>query len=193
MGWYLENALGPKSLQGKTVIELGAGVGFGGLIANQLGARAVVITDGNQDVLKLANENIKINVQSDALSTVSTAQLRWGTDDIDSFARDQWDYVLASDVTYRKDSWPILMKTLADLATSKTTVLLSMEPRNVGEVEGVLAQAELHGLQWVEEKLPINPDTEQCSLLCARLFKLSKNPDVMSSYVVSTFIPLVEF
>eukprot|EP01041_Mallomonas_annulata_P010467 gene10466-21836_t len=193
MSWYMENKINPVSLRGASVLELGAGVGFSSLVANSLGAKNVVITDGNEDVLKLADENIKINVPSELQEQVYTSKLRWGTDDEEKFTNKQWDYIIASDVTYRKDSWPVLMGTISRLSGPKTTTLLSMEPRNIGEIEGVLAEAENHGMQWREEKLPIDKNKELCDLLCARLFTLHKNPDAISSYVVSTFLPLVEY
>ena len=61
-GWYLENEISNKKMKDASVLELGAGVGFSSLVAQALGSNDVVVTDGNEDVLKLANENIRINV-----------------------------------------------------------------------------------------------------------------------------------
>ena len=40
--WYLENTIGANNVQDKSVLELGAGVGFTSLVANAMGARDVV-------------------------------------------------------------------------------------------------------------------------------------------------------
>lgn len=169
---YLEETLGPK-LKGKSVIELGAGVGYSSLIANILGASEVVITDGNEDVLKLADENVKNNLDVKPPTIVRTARLRWNTEDELNFKDRSWDYVLASDVTYKKSAWKDLLHTIAELSTENTKTILSMEPRNVGEVEGVLREAANFGLDSIEE--PLSRRGSVCNLLCPRLFILSKH------------------
>ena len=179
--WYLEHGMKPGELKGAKVVELGAGVGFTSLVANALGATDVTITDGSVDVLGLANRNIALNVDASRQGEIRTAQLRWATDDEKAFVGGQGstnrpiDVVLVSDCTYKKASWADLMGTISRLTTPGVTrTVLSMEPRNVGEVEGVRAEAEKLGLTWEEKALPVDRDRQQCSLLCARLFVLSK-------------------
>jgi len=178
VSWYLENALGRDSLKDSSVIELGAGVGFSSLVAQALGSTDVVITDGNEDVLKLANTNIKINVPEDELHTIKTGRLRWNTEDEEAYLTNSfnkpWDFIIAADVTYLKKNRPLLFSTITKLSDPKTVTILSMEPRNVGEVEDVLEEAKKNGFSWKEERLPVDPVKSQCSLLCARLFLLTK-------------------
>ena len=193
LAWYLENKLGSSHLNNKNVLELGAGVGFGSLVASALGARNALITDGNLDVLELAKENININVSPQKGKSISTYQLRWGTDDEVPLYKQSWDYILASDVTYKRTAWPSLLSTISKLSGPTTETILAMEPRNIGEVEGVLAEAESKGLEWTEMTLPVDKAKTQCNLLCARLFVLKKNPNIISSYVVSTFLPSIEY
>lgn len=171
---YLEHTIGTNNLQSKSLIELGAGVGFTSIIAHHLGATNVMITDGNTDVLKLAEQNIAINIQSNLKSNIQTSQLRWNTNDEEKFTPTNWDYIVASDVTYKKASWPDLISTILHLSNLNTKTILSMEPRNIGEVEGVLAEATKQGLKWKEEILPINKELTMCGMTCARLFVLSK-------------------
>jgi hypothetical protein len=128
--------------------------------------------------LKLADENIDTNVAAEDRSKIRTARLRWNTDDEASFKEKSWDYIFAADVTYLKKNRPDLMASIAHLSGPNTVTFLSMEPRNVGEVEDVLALAEKNGLKWKEEKLPIDPIKEGCSLLCARMFSLTKTTDL---------------
>ena len=119
--WFLENRIGADSVKGNSVLELGAGVGFTSLVANIMGAQDVVITDGNEDVLKLADMNILLNSDnSDAIGvegidgspirTIRTARLQWNTDDekalsISESTKRPWDYIFASDLTYKKAAW----------------------------------------------------------------------------------------
>jgi hypothetical protein len=178
--WYMENVLGAKEFQGKSVIELGSGVGYSGLVASLLGSSNVVITDGNEDVLKLADENVLNNLQDankGTGKTVTTARLRWNTEDEASFTKDHWDYILASDVTYLKKNWPDLLHTISALSGPSTRTVLSLEPRNIGEVEGVLQEAAKAGLQWTEEVLPSSEKLKAeglCGLSCPRVFLLTK-------------------
>lgn len=179
-GWYMENVLGKEKMEGSSLIELGAGVGFTSLIANALGASEVVITDGNTDVLKVADTNIQVNAPESTLSNLRTAQLRWNTDDESSFKTSKegspWDYIIAADVTYLKKNRVDLITSIANLSGPKTLTMISMEPRNVGEVEDVLKIAESQGFSWKEEQLPIDKEKSQCNLMCARMFLLTKNP-----------------
>lgn len=175
--WYLENALPRSQVSGSHVLELGAGVGFTSLVAHALGAEEVAVTDGNEDVLKLADQNIAINIPADDRSRIYTAQLRWNTDDEgifrpDATAKPAWDYIIAADVTYLKKNREDLISSIAHLSGPKTVTLISMEPRNVGEVEDVLGIAEKKGFVWKEEQLPINREKEQCGMTCARMFAL---------------------
>eukprot|EP00597_Dinobryon_sp_UTEXLB2267_P002312 CAMPEP_0170070872 /NCGR_PEP_ID=MMETSP0019_2-20121128/9002_1 /TAXON_ID=98059 /ORGANISM="Dinobryon sp., Strain UTEXLB2267" /LENGTH=257 /DNA_ID=CAMNT_0010279261 /DNA_START=59 /DNA_END=832 /DNA_ORIENTATION=- len=168
---YIEESLGRKNLEGKSVIELGSGVGYSSLVANILGASEVVITDGNEDVLKLADKNIQDNLDVKPPNVIRTARLRWNTEDESNFLKTKWDYILASDVTYKKAAWTDLMHTIKALSTENTQTILSMEPRNVGEVEGVLKEAASFGLDYREET--VDKTGSVCNLLCPRLFVLS--------------------
>ena len=186
--WFLEHELGPAgAVRGKSVIELGAGVGFTSLVADALGAAEVVITDGNEDVLKLADANIATNVDATSPSasasggrTIRTARLRWNDAGDEqplllSAAGTPWDLVFASDVTYRKAGWADLTACLAHLTGPGTQTVLSMEPRNVGEVQGVLRLLEAQGLGWREVPVPgADPAKTLCSPFCARLFVITR-------------------
>ncbi|KAF9294464.1 hypothetical protein BGZ74_011258 [Mortierella antarctica] len=57
--WLAEYLIAhPDLLSGKNVIDIGCGVGFLGISCAMLGAKKVVLTDGNTDVLTMAKENI---------------------------------------------------------------------------------------------------------------------------------------
>ena len=175
-GWYLENELGSKSLENKRVIELGAGIGFTSIIAKQLGAKEVVITDGDEGVLKIADRNIDLNLPSD--KGIKTGRLRWNTEDEKAFittvGEDPWDYIVIADCTYKKAAWADLVSSISHLSGPDTVTLVSGEPRSVGESEGFLEEVEKQGLQWKEEKLPVDPAKDKCNLQCPRLFAITK-------------------
>ena len=60
------------------------------------------------------------------------------------------------------------------LVSPQTKTILSMEPRNIGEVEGVLAEAKKQGLQWEEQELPVDKEKTMCGFMCARLYVFTK-------------------
>lgn len=176
---YLEQATGPDSVRGKRVIELGAGVGYEGIIAHLLGAKEVAITDGSEEVLKLADNNIQINCDtSDKSKTVYTGRLRWNTDDEKAFLQDgkTWDIILASDVTYLKKNRADLMNSIVHLSGPNTVTYLSMEPRSVDEVQDTLAEATKAGLTWTETPSLVDAEKTGCKLQCARIFAMRKAP-----------------
>ena len=172
--WHLENCIGSKKLTGANVIELGSGVGFISLMARALGADNVVITDGDPDVVNIAQKNVEINFPEDINLHIRAGRLRWNTPDVDAYKVHEWDYILASDCTYRRASWGDLMQTIADLSGPKTRAILEIEPRSRGEVEGVLAEARRRGLAYREEALPIDQRRDACGVLCSRLFTFWK-------------------
>lgn len=188
--WYLEHEVG--SVKGKSLLELGAGVGFTSLVATSLGAAEVVITDGNEDVLKLAEKNIALNLAArEKESDVRTARLRWNTEDEKSLLRassgQPWDFVFASDVTYRKAGWVDLMACISHLTGPTTQAILSMEPRNIGEVEGVLGLAREQGLTIREVPVPsADPEKTLCSPFCARLFVLTRAAEAAPAAAISS-------
>ena len=185
-GWYMENVLGKEKLEGSSLIELGAGVGFTSLIANALGASEVIVTDGNTDVLKVADVNIKVNAPESSSKNLRTAQLRWNTEDESPFKTNNkgsaWDYILAADLTYLKKNRVDLITSISTLSGPNTVSILSFEPRSVGEVEDVIKIVENQGFAWREEQLPVDKEKSQCGLMCARMFLLSKNPSALKTF-----------
>ena len=166
---YLEQT---GEVKGKNVILLGEGVGFEGIIAYLLGAKEVAITDGSTAVLKLADENIRINVPYAKNTEIYTKQLRWNTDDENSFLNNKWDYVLASDVTYLKKNRHDLLSCIAHLSNPNTITYLSMEPRSVDEVEDTKKEAIEQRLTWTELPSQVDKVKSQCNLECGRIFAL---------------------
>ncbi|XP_021862227.1 calmodulin-lysine N-methyltransferase isoform X2 [Spinacia oleracea] len=93
----------------KSIIELGAGYGLGGLvIAAASEASEVVISDGNPQVIESAN--------SEAFgSTVVTSQLlHWNKEDIETLSH-KFDFIVASDCTFFKEFHKGLVQTLKSL------------------------------------------------------------------------------
>ncbi|KAL3665326.1 hypothetical protein V7S43_009367 [Phytophthora oleae] len=120
LAWYL--VAHRDEIAGKTVVELGAGAGLSGLVASQFAAQTA-LTDGNDIVLELLEENAEFNADS---SKVQTLPLLWGDrKSVEAFERafpHPVDVLIGADVV----CWPILVKPI--LQTIKYLLLRSKNP-----------------------------------------------------------------
>ncbi|KDD75700.1 hypothetical protein H632_c543p1 [Helicosporidium sp. ATCC 50920] len=142
LGGYL-CTLPPHRLVGARCIELGAGVGFAGLVAALRGAQTV-LTDIER-VLPLLRENVGANgfppEARPALGEPSARveELEWGSegwlDRLPALREPPLDWVLAADCCYvdrdgASPSTPAFVQTCWELASEKTVVLVAFERRS---------------------------------------------------------------
>lgn len=140
--------------QGKTVVELGCGVGLNSLTAALLGARSVVATDRNPSVLDLTTRNIELNSLQ---SRVIARDISWGLLDAMEIA-DSAEIILGSDLTYNSGSWPALAETMVTVLKPEGYILyLSLGHPGFyvsSEIDGFLSVAKSKGLELVEPSSP---------------------------------------
>ena len=133
--------------QPQTILELGCGTGLVSIAASKLWADGpttnIVATDGNPDVVQLAQRNIKRNCiesDDDNESNVEAVMLPWGVLNAIDFSA---DLVLGADLTYNSGSWRVLAETMATiLSPAGIVVYLSLghEGFNVNpEMDGFLS------------------------------------------------------
>ena len=137
-------AANPATVRGMRVVELGCGTGLCGIVAARLGARQVLLTDGNENLLDRAASNVAGNLPSDA--PVNVRSLRWG-EVVDEDLRGSVDVVLASDVLYQSAAWRPLAACVQDLLRPKVGRLLLAEAGH----ETTPAQASIAGFRAVAE------------------------------------------
>jgi predicted nicotinamide N-methyase len=100
----------PSIVEGKRVLELGAGCGATGLTAAACGANEVVLTDGEQDVLANLSLNVERNRGSlPPRAAVSTHLLDWVDDQMSA---DRFDILLGADIVYIPSSLSYLASTI---------------------------------------------------------------------------------
>jgi predicted nicotinamide N-methyase len=125
-------------------------LGLCGILAHHLGARHVVLTDGDSDTLVLLRENVASNTSSSNNDhSVECRQLRWGHEFVTPLFATQpcFDIILASDVIYVEECIEPLLETVLALLAPDGVFWLSYARRNVS-MDKVLRSAELHGLSW---------------------------------------------
>lgn len=103
-------------LNGKSVLELGAGTGLPGIVAASRGAR-LVQTDNNKAALALAKRNLDRN----GLTTAEQRQVDWANWD----DRGRCDLVIGSDILYSKEMQPHLRRIFESNLAPGGRVLLS--------------------------------------------------------------------
>jgi len=114
-------------LSGKTVLELGCGVGLAGIAAARAGAR-VIMTDYEEDALLFARCNAVRNLSADITAKqVGTALLDWR----EASSGDQYDVVIGSDVTYERRQFPHLLRVLQESVATGGIALLTDPDRSV--------------------------------------------------------------
>ena len=90
----------------------------------QTGASSVVITDRDTRSAEMNLEQSRPNLEG---KNVSVSVLEWGSS-IESF-RPPYDIILAADVIYIEESFPALIRTLVELSSADSSVLLSCKYR----------------------------------------------------------------
>ena len=165
---------GSEYWRGKRAVELGAGTGLASIAAAKLGAASAIATDGDAAVLELATANANANLDKLERAAFSARQLRWGSPVSDAALLGA-DVVLAADVTYSRDAWPLLAQTMRSLGAP---VLLSASERRPGEIEALRDYLAAAGLKsalvdspmavgYAAEKVKLmwleRPGSEQCT------------------------------
>lgn len=151
MGYYCE--LNKHEFHDRIIVELGCGPALASIGAALAGPTAIIATDGDEDSVQLARENISLNALITNECNIQCQQLLWGNqvqisniqslirklrlqiggevDNENHFA----DVVLAADVAalpyteYYKD----LVDTMKSLCNPSGFILLAYERRHVSE------------------------------------------------------------
>ena len=165
-------------IKGKRILELGAGLGLCGIVAYQLGAAKVIMTDGDKAVL----DNLRFNVEQNRLqmneeqqqqentndsstdenspqsSRIICPQLIWNKD-LDVFAKDfggPFPVLISSDCVYLTQSLEPLWKTVRHLLHPDGYYLYVNRSTSQAPVPMVLEMAQRHGFEYTMTD-PQNP------------------------------------
>ncbi|KAJ5929751.1 hypothetical protein N7454_006701 [Penicillium verhagenii] len=123
LGSFLASPTGQAIVQGKRVIELGAGTGFLSLLcARHLGAQVVVATDREPILLENMKECVRLNsgAAGGEMIPMYPAFWDWGTplegkEELGEGGKMSFDIALGADLVYDADIVPLLLSTLRDL------------------------------------------------------------------------------
>jgi len=148
---------------GKTVVELGAGVGVPGMAARHLGARSVLLTE-QPPLPDLLKSNSEVNFPAPE-AVLKVESLDWADESLEK-GRTKFDLILVSDCVYKElygDSWNLLAKVIKKLSHASTITLNSMERRKDDGIPEFLEFCKEIGIKWrklYEMKGPEDEDLE---------------------------------
>ena len=96
---------------GRSVLELGSGLGLLGIGLSKLGASRVMLTDLPAQ-MPLLTRNLREN--ADDCDRLQVCVLEWGTCP-EELARQRWDLIVGADLVYDEEAMPALALTLGQL------------------------------------------------------------------------------
>ncbi|ETV90330.1 hypothetical protein H310_14873 [Aphanomyces invadans] len=117
-----------------SVVELGSGCGLVGLVARDLGAAQVVVTD-QAEIVDLLKMNISQNTTATSgRGHVRAVEFTWGSPSYETLWVDNapFQYILVSDCInpiYGTESWRNLARSIRDLGNASTVCYLTYEER----------------------------------------------------------------
>ncbi|XP_022985666.1 protein N-lysine methyltransferase METTL21A [Cucurbita maxima] len=147
-------------LQGCSIIELGSGVGITGILCSKF-CHKVVLTDHNEEVLKILKQNIQLHSSPESFgnSTGLVAEkLEWGNSDqitqvIDKYSGG-FDLILGADICFQQSSVPLLFETAEQLlqvrGRGKCKFILAYVSRAKIMDALILDEASRHRMQMTE-------------------------------------------
>ena len=128
----------PVSVAGRSVVELGAGLGVPGMVCARLGAAPVALTE-QESLVDLLERNVAANFAPEAAKTIECRELFWSREKAREL-RDELlggapvDVILCCDCVYVPlygDCWIQLLEAIDALAGPTSDVLIAVERRHV--------------------------------------------------------------
>ncbi|XP_022943521.1 protein N-lysine methyltransferase METTL21A [Cucurbita moschata] len=147
-------------LQGCSIIELGSGVGITGILCSKF-CHNVVLTDHNEEVLKILKQNIQLHASPESFGNSAglvAEKLEWGNSDqitqvIDKYSGG-FDLILGADICFQQSSVPLLFETAERLlqvrGRGKCKFILAYVSRAKIMDALILDEASRHGMQMTE-------------------------------------------
>ncbi|KAL7126970.1 hypothetical protein ABFS83_14G222900 [Erythranthe nasuta] len=144
-------------LRGCSVIELGSGVGITGIFCSRFCSK-VVLTDHNDEVLKILARNIELHDSTQNSMCASAENLEWGNHkqlkDILQRHPEGFDLVIGADICFQQSNIPLLFDTVEKLLSisseKKRRFILAYVSRTKVMDNMVISEANRHGLKISE-------------------------------------------
>jgi SAM-dependent methyltransferase len=183
----------------KSVLELGCGTGLCSVAVAKLAQGAnnpkereparfkVTATDGNEEVVALAEKNAKHNglISMDKSLSFQVAQMQWNFLDAMQYS-EEMHLVIGSDLTYNSNAWPALAQTVSTVLNPRMGIFIYLTCGHAGfnldsELSGFASVAQSEGLEILTEtdvrwpfRNPDSPQTISLTKILQQFFETSK-------------------
>ncbi|ORX64279.1 hypothetical protein BCR32DRAFT_273162 [Anaeromyces robustus] len=146
--YFIQN---PKICKNKNIIELGAGIGLLSLICAKLGAKTVLATDVNCDVLQRLQQNIEANqllLEKENCTIPKVEKLDWNEKYLDMSEYKNLDLIICADVIYNPENIEPLVNILSIFlkAIPLITIILCNPLRQQSTYDLFLEQLNKHNI-----------------------------------------------
>ncbi|GMR42774.1 hypothetical protein PMAYCL1PPCAC_12969, partial [Pristionchus mayeri] len=111
-------------LNGKSVLELGSGLGLPSIALSLLSSPSRIVASEQPLGLPLLNRNIRAN-----RAIVETVELDWASPSSSSISSSHFDLILGADLVYKEEAFELLINTLEVLATPDTIIYFASRIR----------------------------------------------------------------
>jgi len=151
--YFIQN---PEFCRGKKIIELGAGIGLLSLVCAKLGAKSVIATDVNPDVIERLHLNIESNkdiLNIENLVIPQAGKLDWNEKNIDMTLYKDLDLIICADVIYNPENIEPLVNILSQFlkAIPFIIIILCNPLRQQSTYDLFLDQLNLHNINIHKE------------------------------------------
>jgi len=123
-----ERCLTSGEFAGKSVLELGCGLGLAGIAAAKSGA-TVMLTDYEYDALDFVRYNSATNLTAEELSRVSIRHMDWRTPDLSA----RVSHIIGGDVVYERRNFKPLQDILMQYLSPQGYALFTDPGRSIAE------------------------------------------------------------
>ncbi|OQR97105.1 methyltransferase 21A-like isoform 1 [Thraustotheca clavata] len=125
---YLDS-LGTITLEGKTILEIGAGTALPSIVGARLGA--IVIATDLIEALEYTNRAIEANCTNNILGAIQTQELAWGANGygLKALETGSYEFIVGADVVYNERYFTELRDTLQTLSCKNTKIIIACEQR----------------------------------------------------------------
>jgi predicted nicotinamide N-methyase len=139
----------PDLIEGKSVLELGVGLGLTSLVLHYLRPRTLLLTDYEEAALNMTRENFALN----HLSVPQTRLLDWRFPDL----AQRFDCIVASDILYEERFFLPLIRLFERYLNRHGTIIIAEPGRAVARLFFELLKE--RGFRWqsVSISVPENP------------------------------------
>lgn len=151
-----------RTLVGKTVLELGCGLGLAGVAAATAGAH-VVFTDYEPDALLFAKENALRNLSPASAQCAEFRLLDWRADELP----DPVDMIIGADIVYERNNFLPILKCVRRVLKEDGCAVFTDPDRTMGMSFFALAESE--GFRISVTSRDVESAHGVCTVLLGRL------------------------